>query len=139
MNPEDKPWLDDAGKLVLRLTVGGLMLFHGIHKIEHGVGWMAAPLEARGLPGFLAYGAYLGEIVAPLLMMVGFLTRPAALAVAGTMVMAVFLVLSNQLFSLTEHGGWALELNAFFFFGSVAVALLGPGKWSLPIGRGWWR
>lgn len=43
----DRP---DAGKLALRLTFGGLMLFHGVAKIQHGVGWIAGALQEQGLP-----------------------------------------------------------------------------------------
>lgn len=131
-------WTEDVGKLILRFTVGGLMLFHGIHKLRHGVGWMTELLEARGLPASMAYGSYVGEVVAPLLMVVGILTRPAAIIVAGTMVMAVYLVLRDQVLTLTEHGGWTLELNAFFFLGAAAVLFLGPGRYSVSRGRGWW-
>lgn len=54
----------DAGKLALRLTFGGLMLFHGVAKIQHGVGWIAGALQEQGLPAFIAYGVYVGEILA---------------------------------------------------------------------------
>ena len=49
---------DDAGKLVLRLAVGVLMLLHGIHKLLHGVDGIAGMLAGMGLPAFLAYGNY---------------------------------------------------------------------------------
>src|SRR5262245_42390633 len=112
---------EDYGKLLLRLAVGGLMLFHGIHKVRHGVDWMFPLLEARGLPTLMAYGSYFGELVAPLLILAGVLRRLSSLAVAGTMVMAVFLALSSQVFTLTEHGGWAIELNTFFFLTALAI------------------
>jgi putative oxidoreductase len=56
-------------------------------------------------------------LVAPLLILAGVLTRLASLAVAGTMVMAVFLALESQVFALNQFGGWAVELNAFFSSG----------------------
>jgi putative oxidoreductase len=129
---------DDYGKLLLRLAVGGLMLFHGIHKVRQGVDWMFPLLEAKGLPALMAYGAYAGEVVAPLFILAGLLTRLSSLAVAGTMVMAVFLALANQVFALNQFGGWAIELNAFFFLGALALALLGAGKLSAWRGRAWW-
>ncbi len=58
---------DDAGKLVLRLSVGVLMLLHGIHKLLHGVDGIGGMLAGMGLPTVLAYGVYLGEVVGPLL------------------------------------------------------------------------
>jgi putative oxidoreductase len=129
---------EDYAKLLLRLAVGGLMLFHGIHKIRTGVDWMPPLLEAKGLPTFLAYGSYLGEVLAPLLILAGVLTRLSALAVAGTMVMSVYLALADQVFALNQYGGWAIELNAFFFLGALALALLGPGKLSAWQVRRWW-
>ena len=43
---------DDAGKLVLRLSVGVLMLLHGIHKLLHGVDGIGGMLAGMGLPAF---------------------------------------------------------------------------------------
>ena len=54
---------DDFGKMLLRIAVGGILLFHGIFKISHGVEWIKGPLVGSGFPAFLAYGPYLGEIV----------------------------------------------------------------------------
>ncbi|MBE1851196.1 DoxX family protein, partial [Escherichia coli] len=68
----------DTGLLLLRLTFGILMLFHGVAKIEHGVNWIVSILQAVGLPGFIAYGVYIGEVVAPVLIILGIFTRPAA-------------------------------------------------------------
>ena len=48
---------EDLGRLLLRLAVGGLMLFHGVHKLIGGIDGIAGMLAAKGLPGFIAYGA----------------------------------------------------------------------------------
>jgi len=45
---------EDGGRFLLRLTVGGLMLFHGLHKLFDGVDGISAMLVAKGLPGFIA-------------------------------------------------------------------------------------
>jgi putative oxidoreductase len=137
MTTENKPWTEDVGRLLLRLAVGGLMLFHGVNKIRHGVDFMYPLLEAKGLPAFIAYGSYVGEVVAPLLILAGVMTRVASLVVAGTMVMAVFLSRSSQVFALNVYGGWAVEINAFFFLGAIALALLGSGRFSIWQGRTW--
>ena len=79
---------DDLGKLVLRLTVGILILLHGIAKLSTGVGGIAGMLAGHGLPQQLAYGVYIGEIVAPVLLIVGFYTRPAAWIVVINMLVA---------------------------------------------------
>lgn len=127
---------DDTGKLLLRLAVGGLMLFHGVSKVQSGVGWMVDMLRGKGLPGPLAYGSYVGEVVAPILILLGLFTRPAGLLVAFTMVMAVGLVHMGDLAKLTPHGGWALELQAFYFLGGVCLFFTGAGRYSVTRGRG---
>ena len=121
---------DALGKLVLRLTVGGLMLFHGIAKIQGGTEAIEGMLTAKGLPTFMAYGVYVGEILVPLLLLVGLFTRLSALVLMGNMVVAVYLAHSGDFLNLTGHGGWALELQAFYFFGALAILLLGPGCFS---------
>ena len=128
--------LDDVGRLVLRVTIGGLMLFHGIHKIFHGVEGIAGMLERQGFPQFLAYGVFVGEVVAPILMIVGFFARPAAAVLAFTMVVAIYLAHSQDLLKLGEQGQWAVELPILFLFGSIAIALYGAGRFSVSKGRG---
>jgi putative oxidoreductase len=129
---------EDLGKLLLRLSVGGMMLFHGISKLMHGVDFVVKQFQEHGLPGALAYTAYLGEVVAPLLILVGFLTRPAALLVAITMTVAISLVHRGDVFKLGPAGGWALELQALYLLGALALCFLGAGKYSLSRGRGAW-
>jgi len=122
---------DDMGKLVLRLSVGVLMLLHGIFKLQNGVGGIAGMLGSQGLPGFLAYGVYLGEAVGPVLVIIGLYTRVGAVLIIGNMLVALALAHSQELFSLGSMGGWALELQGMFLFGAVAIALLGAGKFSV--------
>src|SRR5690606_5497773 len=52
---------DDAGKLVLRLTIGILILLHGLAKLMNGVGFIEGMLASRGVPAFFAYAVYVGE------------------------------------------------------------------------------
>ncbi|MCG8341487.1 MAG: DoxX family protein [Chlorobiales bacterium] len=129
---------NDLGKLLLRLSVGGLMLFHGIHKLKSGLGFIEKTLTDAGLPTYFSYGVLLGEVLAPLLIILGILSRPAALLQAFVMVAAIYLVHSSELFSLTQHGGHALELQFLYLFGSLAIVFLGSGSYSLSRGRGLW-
>jgi len=128
----------ELGLLILRVTTGGLLLFHGTGKLLHGVSGISGLLQSKGLPGFISYGAYAGEVIAPLLLIIGLYTRPAALVLAFNMLVAVLLVHTGDLLRLGENGEWALELHAFYFFGAIAVALLGPGKLSWSRGKGRW-
>lgn len=124
----DKP---DFGKLLLRLSFGGLMIFHGWHKVLAGVGGIGGMLEAAGLPSFIAYGVFLGEIVAPILIILGILTRPAALVMAGTMVVAQLLSAPDAFFTLAKTGAWGIEGTAVYFFAGLVIALLGSGRYSV--------
>ncbi|MEC5388240.1 DoxX family protein [Uliginosibacterium sp. H3] len=123
--------LSDLGKLVLRVALGVLMLLHGISKVKNGVSFIGPSLAANGLPEAFAYLAYVGEVLAPILLIVGFWTRPAALIIVVNMLFAVFLMHMSQLGELSKSGGWALELQAFYLFNGLAVALLGAGKFSV--------
>ncbi|MDM0107132.1 DoxX family protein [Variovorax sp. J22R24] len=122
---------DDTGKLVLRLALGILILLHGIAKITGGVGGIAGMLTSHGLPAALAYLVYIGEIVAPVLLIVGIYTRPAAWITVINMLVAIWLVHLKDIGSLGKTGGWALELQGMFLFAALAVAFLGAGRFSV--------
>ena len=128
---------DDFGKLLLRLAVGGLMLFHGLHKLFGGVGFISGMLVEKGLPGFIAYGVLIGEVVAPVLIVLGILTRPAALVLAFTMIVAWLMVGTGKTFALDAVGAWAIESLVYFFIGALAVAFMGAGRYSLVRDPAW--
>ena len=121
----------DVGKLVLRLALGVLVLLHGVAKLRGGVDPIEGMLTAQGLPGVLAYGALLGEVLGPLMLIAGFYGRIGALLIAINMLFALGLAHMGQLGQLNDQGGWALELQGMFLFGAIAVALLGPGRFSV--------
>lgn len=116
------------GVLLLRFTVAGLMLFHGVAKLRNGLGGIESLLAGAGLPPWLAYGVIVGEIIAPLMVLAGVLVRPAALVIALNMIVAVALAHPAQLLTIGRTGGYGLELQAFYFFGALAIALLVDGK-----------
>jgi putative oxidoreductase len=113
-----------SGVLLLRFTVAGLMLFHGVAKLRHGLDGIETLLSGAGLPTWLSYGVLIGEVLAPLLVLAGVWVRPAALIMAFTMVVAVGLAHPTQLFTIGRTGGYGLELQALFLFCSIAIALL---------------
>jgi putative oxidoreductase len=118
-----------AGYHLLRLSVAGLMLMHGIAKLVRGVGGIEQMLVSKGLPGELAYGAYVGEVVGPLLVIANVWVPLGALLMAANMAVAIALAHPNDVFALGRGGGWAIELQALFLFGSLAIALLArPGR-----------
>ena len=119
------------GTILLRWTLALLMIFHGWAKVTGGVGGIEGMLVGKGLPGFLAYGVYIGELIAPLFLLIGLWVVPAALVIAINMAVAVALAHSTHFMDITASGGWRLELQAFFFVTALVVALthrLGPNK-----------
>jgi putative oxidoreductase len=120
--------LQRPGVLLLRFTVAGLMLFHGVAKLRHGLGPIESMLAAAGLPQWFAYGVIVGEVIAPLMVLGGVLVRPAALVIAFNMIVAVALAHPSQLLTIGRTGGYGLELQAFYFFGALAIALLVDNK-----------
>jgi putative oxidoreductase len=122
---------EDLGKLVLRLTLGVLLLFHGAHKILTGIGPIRDMIAAHHLPDFLAYFVYLGEVAAPVLVIIGLLTRIGGLLVVINMIVAVLLAQTAAVIGVDATGGYALEPQAFYLFGGLAIALLGAGRFSV--------
>ncbi|SOZ51112.1 conserved hypothetical protein; putative membrane protein [Cupriavidus taiwanensis] len=123
----------DLGKALLRIVLGVLILMHGIAKLtgESGIGFVSKVVADAGLPAWVAYGVYLGEIVAPILLIIGLWSRLAALVVALNMLFAIGLVHTKELAMLAKTGGWALELQGMFLGAALAVALLGAGRLSV--------
>jgi putative oxidoreductase len=121
----------DTGKLILRLALGIFMLFHGYAKLTKGISGIEASLLKAGLPAFVAYGVYIGEVVAPLMVIFGFYARAGGVFIMINMIFAIALSHSTQLFDLGRTGGWALELQGFFLLTGLVVALIGPGRYSI--------
>ena len=123
--------LDDVGKLVLRLLLGILILFHGIAKLLHGIEPIQEMVLANGLPGFMANAVYLGEVVAPILLILGYYARVGAGLIFINMVVAILLAHTGDLLILTAHGGWRLELQGMYLFTAAALIFMGPGRFSV--------
>jgi len=124
------PTNSDIAKLLLRVTTGVLILFHGIYKVIHGVDTIKVMLSSSGLPEFFAYGVYLGELIAPIFIILGLYARVASLVLGLNMFMAMFLAYGFS-FSLAKYGGLAIESPLIFLVMSILIALLGSGKYSV--------
>ena len=122
---------DDIGKLILRVNLGVLILFHGVYKLQHGIDHIEALVQGAGLPTFFAWGNYLGEVVGPVLLIIGLFARVGAGLIALNMIAAILLVHLHELTDLTEQGGYALELQAMFLFTAIALVFTGPGRHSI--------
>ncbi len=124
---------EHTGIFILRVSLGILMLLHGIAKIMHpdSVGYISGVFSEAGLHAALAYLVYVGEVVAPIMLIIGWRTRIAALLIAGTMLVVAVLAMPEDAGKLTATGAWGLETQALFFFGSVALMFTGGSKYAL--------
>ncbi|MDR3526220.1 MAG: DoxX family protein [Rhizomicrobium sp.] len=122
---------DDLSKLLLRLGVGGLMLFHGVHTLLTGLDPLKAILSAHGLPEALAYIAYFGEIIGPGLVLIGIFARVGAGLIALEIVALIALGGLAQLVSLSPGGAYGLETELLYLFGALAIVIGGGGKYGL--------
>jgi putative oxidoreductase len=121
----------DIGKLVLRVALGGMILFHGVAKLTGGIDFITTTVSGAGLPAFFAYAVYIGEVVAPLLLIAGLFSRVGAAIIAVNMLFAIGLVHGAEFFTRNQTGGWSIELQAMFLFTAVALALVGPGRYAI--------
>lgn len=125
----------DLGLLLLRIALGGLMLFHGMHKLIYGVGFIGDMLAAIGLPSFIAYGSLLAELVASLMIICGIWTRLASVVFAGNMVVAILMAHDSEMFSLSPMtGGLVIELPLLFLLGAAVLCLTGGGRFAVTKG-----
>lgn len=127
---------NDIGRFVLRITIGGLMLFHGMNKLIYGTGQVENILTSAGMPAFFSFGVFIGEVVGPVMLILGFKTRLAAFFVVLDMIIATLLVHASDFNEMNAMGGWMLELNALYLLGAVAIIFLGSGRYALTKGRG---
>lgn len=115
---------NDVALLVLRVGFGGFMLTHGIPKIS----MLANPSDFGdpiGVGATIALIlALIGEVVAPIMIIIGFKTKWAAIPAAITMLVAAFIVHAKDDLATKEHA--LLFLIAF-----VVIFLAGAGKYSV--------
>ncbi|MGD1900872.1 MAG: DoxX family protein [Geitlerinemataceae cyanobacterium] len=114
--------------LVVRLAVGALMIHNGVDKLGDVQGFADNVVSFIGLPFpvFLTYCAAYVEVVSSVLLILGLLTRVNALALLGTMAVAIF-------FHLKADGFVVPPLETASLYASVYALLLigGAGQWSL--------
>jgi len=122
---------DNLGKLLLRLTVGGMLLLHGIYKVQYGIHTIKTMLLAHHLPEILAYGVYFGELIAPLMLILGFYSRIWAGIIFINMGMALWLTNFKGITSIGAYGAWGAQSIMFFLLGALVIILLGSGKYAL--------
>ena len=130
MNNKNNFWTNsDIGVLIVRVALGGIIFFHGFHKITHGIADQFQILANNGIPGVFIYFVYISEVLAPVLIVLGILTRLSSLSIFVTMIV-VFYALPFPI-GLDEHGAMNIESQLYFLLLSVALFFTGPGRYTL--------
>ena len=131
MTNKNNFWTDsDFGVLILRVTLGGMLLLHGIHKVQTGLEEQMGLLAAKGIPTFFMYLVYISEVVAPVLIILGIFTRLSAASIVGT-ILVVLYVAPFPLMAMGPHGEWAIEIQMFYLLIPLALVFIGPGRFSV--------
>jgi putative oxidoreductase len=121
--------LQPLGLLVLRLALGAIMIAHGFPKAFGGVQHHVEFVRGMGMPGWLAYLSIAAELGGGILLIVGFLTRCAAIAILINMLVAIFGVHFKHGFVGEGNYQFPLALAAMafslIFFGAGPIAVDG--------------
>lgn len=123
--------LQPLGLLVLRLSLGAIMIAHGWQKIAGHLHGFMGTLGHLGIPAWMAYLVVAAEFGGGILVVVGFLTRFAAFAFLIDMLVAIFKVHLHN--GLTGQGGFEFPLTCAAV--SIVLMFFGPG----PISIDWMR
>jgi len=122
----------DLGKLLLRIAIGSMLLLHGIHKMLYGFGGVKTILAKNGLTELWWIGSFVGEIIAPICILLGFFTRISSLLVVAVMIFSLYLVFGASTFDLnSKTGALTTEVNFLYLFSALALYFLGSGRYSL--------
>ncbi len=122
--------LQPLALLLMRLTLGIIMVTHGYHKVFGGLHHHAQTVSSLGLPAWLGYVSSFTEFLGGFLLLAGFFTRPAAFAVCVNLAVAIWKVhLHNGLIGSPDHPGYEFPLAAatlafaLIFFGGGPIAI----------------
>ena len=123
--------LASVGLLLLRLSVGALMIHHGQEKLADPQQFANTYVASLHLPFplFFAYAAGFSELIGSWLVMLGLFTPLGALALSGTMTVAAYQHISTAGFNI-----YVLELVLLYLGGSLALLCNGPGRFSFDAG-----
>lgn len=115
---------------LLRVTSGALLLTHGLIKLlVFTPAGTAGFFESISFPGILAYPVMAGEIGLGLALILGFMTRWAALAALPIMIGAIVPHAGNGFTFSNTGGGW--EYPVFWAIALAVQAMLGDGAYAI--------
>ena len=122
-----KSIFNDFAFLVLRVFTGALLIHHGFEKLNDINNFADAFVRPLHLPFpvALSYVAAASEIGGSWLLILGLATRLGAIAILGTMSVAIYHAIVTSGFNI-----YLLELLALYFASAFSIILLGPGMFS---------
>lgn len=126
-----------TGLLILRVSIAFTMLIYGFTKLTFGNEFITSLLEQYGIPSIFSYGVFVGEIIAPILIIIGFRTKLAGLVFAINCFVAILMVQLPNLLKLNETGGWAIGLIFIYMMFGIAMLFTGAGKYALSAKNKW--
>ena len=120
--------IKSLGFLLLRLSIGIMLIHHGYEKLENIENFADAFVRPLHLPFpiFFSYVAAFSEIMGSWLIIFGLATRLGALAILGTVSFGIYHALVTSGFNI-----YLLELLVLYWGGAVCVVLNGGGKFSI--------
>ena len=123
--------LASIGLLMLRLSIGVMMIHHGQEKLADPQQFANTYVASLHLPFplFFAYVAGFSELIGSWLVILGLLTPLGALALSSTMAMAAYQHILTAGLNI-----YVLELVVLYLGGSLALLLVGPGRFSFDAG-----
>jgi putative oxidoreductase len=119
------PLFKDIGLAFFRIAISAMILTHGLPKFQNLISGnfeFGDPLGIGATPSLFL--AVIGEFICPILVIIGFKTRLAAIPSAITMAVAAFIALGTDDFETKEKA--LLYLVSF-----ITIIIVGPGKFGI--------
>jgi putative oxidoreductase len=127
----------ELGQLIIRVVLGITFFIHGLDKFQGGVENTAGWFESIGIPGVVAYGVAVIELVGGIMLVLGLFSRVVSILFAVVMVGAIVKVkLAIGFLGNGQMAGYELDLA--FLAMAVMLAITGSKAFALDqlIGKG---
>ncbi|MBD3723558.1 MAG: DoxX family protein [Flavobacteriaceae bacterium] len=123
--------------LLIRVSIAFTMLVYGITKLIYGIDFIKTLFISYGLPSFFGYSIFIGEVIAPFLIIIGFRTKFAGIVFALNCFAAIIMVQLPNLLQLNESGGWSIGLIFIYMVFGISMFFTGAGKYALSTNKKW--
>lgn len=123
--------MDNKSINILAFSLGFLLLFHGVDKVLHGTEFITQMLNDANVPyaKYVTWGVFIGEVLAPIMLIIGRYIKLAGLIIVFNMLAAIILAHKDSIFTLSEHGGWSIELQVLYLVAALSLVFLQSRNW----------